>query len=416
MKSRVVITGVGCLTPVGLTASETWQNLIKGKSGTRRLTQIPEDIAKYFHSKVAAEVNGFDPLKYMPAKQIKKTDRFVQFALAGAKMAFEDSFLDMTKEDPEKVGVLVGSGIGGLRTIEEQHKLMLEKGPNRISPFLIPMLIVNMAPGQISIQYGLKGPNNCVATACATGSHAIGDAFKIVQRGEALVMMAGGTESCITPMGFGGFDAMKALSTHNEDPATASRPFDATRNGFVMGEGCGVIVMEELNHALARNAKIYAEIVGYGMTSDASHITAPDPKGEGASRCMMKAMQEAGVTPEEVDYINAHGTSTELNDKVETIAIKTALGEAATKKVIVSSTKSMTGHLLGAAGGVEAIATILAIKEEIVPPTINLHHPDPDCDLDYVPNEARRAKIKIALSNSLGFGGHNATICFRKFE
>lgn len=415
MKSRVVITGVGAVTPVGNTAQKSWHNVIKGISGTGRLTQIPQEIASHFKSQVAAEVSDFDAPKYVPLKQIKKTDRFVQLALAGARMALDDSKLDLSKENLSEIGVLVGSGIGGLRTIEEQHKILLEKGPERISPFLIPMLIVNMAPGQISIQYGFKGPNNCVATACATGSHAIGDAFKIIQRGEAMVMIAGGTESCITSLGFGGFDAMKALSTYNDEPKTASRPFDATRNGFVMGEGCGVVILEELEHALKRNAHIFAEIIGYGMTSDATHMTAPDPEGDGASRCMIRAMKEAGVKPEQIDYINAHGTSTFLNDKVETIAIKKALGSHA-KKVMVSSTKSMTGHLLGAAGGVEAIFTVLAIKEGIVPPTINYKHPDPDCDLDYVPNEARRATVRVALSNSLGFGGHNATICFKQFE
>jgi len=310
----------------------------------------------------------------------------------------------------------VGSGIGGLRTIEEQHRLFLEKGPSRISPFLIPMLIVNMAPGQISIRFKLRGPNNCVATACATGSNAIGDAFKIIQREEADVMLGGGTEACITALGFGGFDAMKALSTHNEDPAAASRPFDKTRDGFVMGEGCGVLILEELQHAKKRGAKIFCEMAGYGMTSDATHITAPDPKGEGAARCMVNALADAGIKPEEVTYINAHGTSTPLNDKVETLAIKKALGESVARKVMVSSTKSHMGHLLGAAGGVEAIFCALAIHEGIVPPTINYRHPDPDCDLDYVPNEARRVKVKVAFSNSLGFGGHNACVCLKEFR
>ncbi len=416
MKFRVVITGVGAVTPVGNSAEISWQNIIKGVSGTGKLTQIPAEIVAKFNSRVSAEVKNFDPLLFLAPKQIKKTDRFVQFSVAAAKMALDDCKMDLTKENTAEIGVLVGSGIGGLRTIEEQHKILLEKGADRISPFLIPMLIVNMAPGQISIQFGLKGPNNCVATACATGSHAIGDAFKIIQRGEATAMVAGGAESCITPLGFGGFDAMKALSTHNSEPEKASRPFDKTRNGFVMGEGCGVVILEELEHALKRNAKIYAEVVGYGMTSDAAHMTAPDPEGEGAARCMKKAMQDAKVNPEDVDYINAHGTSTELNDKVETLAIKKALGFDVAKKVMVSSTKSMTGHLLGAAGGVEAIFAALTIKEQIVPPTINYHHPDPACDLDYVPNEARKTKVRIALSNSLGFGGHNASICFKKFE
>lgn len=412
MKYRVVLTGFGCLSPIGNTAEETWAAALKGKSGTALATQI--NVAHY-NSKVTAEVKGFDPTKYLSAKQLKKTDRFVQFAVAASGMALKDSGLDLTREDLEQIGVLVGSGIGGLRVIEEQHKIMLEKGPSRISPFLIPMLIVNMAPGQVAMQFGLKGPNNCVATACATGSHALGDAFKIIQRGEAKAMLAGGTEACITPLGFGGFDAMKALSTHNSEPDKASRPFDKTRNGFVMGEGCGVIVLEELEHALKRNAKIYCEFVGYGMTSDAMHMTAPDPEGAGATRCMSIALKDAGVKPEEVNYVNAHGTSTPLNDKVETLAIKKAFSEPVAKKLMVSSTKGMTGHLLGAAGGVEAIFVALAIKNDIVPPTINYRVPDPECDLDYVPNEARKAKVNIAISNSLGFGGHNACICFRKF-
>ena len=412
MRHRVVLTGIGCITPIGHTASEAWDAVLKGKSGTGPLTQIE---SQHFSSKVAAEVKDFDPLKFISAKQVKKTDRFVQFAVAGAKMAIEDSKLNLPQEDPHRGGVLIGSGIGGLHTIEEQHKILLEKGPHRVSPFLIPMLIVNMAPGQVAIELGLKGPNNCVATACATGSHAIGDAFKIIQRSEADFMLAGGTEACITLLGYGGFDAMKALSTHNDEPEKASRPFDKTRNGFVMGEGCGVVVLESLEHALKRNAKIYCEMVGYGMTSDATHMTAPDPEGKGAARCIANTLKDAGIKAEEVDYINAHGTSTPLNDKVETMAIKQVFGDAA-KKLMVSSTKSMTGHLLGAAGGVEAIFTALAIKNEVVPPTINYKHPDPECDLDYVPNQARRTKVRVAISDSLGFGGHNAAICLKRFE
>jgi 3-oxoacyl-[acyl-carrier-protein] synthase II len=401
------------ITPVGNTAQETWQAVIQGKSGTGPLTQInPEK----FKSKVAAEVKNFDPACYFSHKEIKKSDRFVQFGIAAAQMAVEDAKIDLPKEDPYRVGVLVGSGIGGLRTIEEQHRVYLEKGPGRISPFLIPMLIVNMAPGQISIRFKLKGPNNCVATACATGSMAIGDAFKIILRNEADVMIAGGTESCITALGFGGFDAMKALSTRNDEPEKASRPFDKKRDGFVMGEGCGILILEELEHAKKRGAKIYCEVTGYGMTSDATHITAPDPKGEGAARCMANAMGDAGIKPEQVDYINAHGTSTPLNDKVETLAIKMVLGPEIAKKVAVSSTKSHMGHLLGAAGGVEGAIVALAIHEGIIPPTINYQNPDPECDLDYVPNEARRQRIKVALSNSLGFGGHNATVCFQEFN
>lgn len=401
------------ITPVANTAEETWKAFLEGKSGTGPLSQID---STPFNSKVAAEVKGFDPSVYFSPKEVKKTDRFVQFAVACATMAMKDSNLDIKAQDPHRVGVLVGSGIGGLRVIEEQHKVFLEKGAGRISPFLIPMLIVNMAPGQIAISLGIKGPSNCVATACATGANAIGDAFKIIQRGEADVMFAGGTESCITPLGFGGFDAMRALSTHNSEPDKASRPFDRTRNGFVMGEGCGVIVMESLEHAQKRGAKIYAEIVGYGMTSDASHITAPDPTGEGAMRCMQNALKDAGVKPEEVNYINAHGTSTPLNDKVESLAITKALGPDAAKKVKVSSTKSMTGHLLGAAGGVEAIACLLAIRDSIIPPTINLNTPDPDCQLDYTANKAHKMNVDVAFSNSLGFGGHNACIVFRKFK
>lgn len=410
---RVVITGVGMITPVANTAQESWQAFIDGRSGTGPLTQV--DKAPY-NSKVAAEVKNFNPASYFKPKEIKKTDRFVQFAVAASKMAIEDASLDVTKEDPYRIGVLVGSGIGGLRVIEEQHKVLLEKGPGRVSPFLIPMLIVNMAPGQISITFGLKGPNNCVATACATGSNAIGDAFKIIAREEADVMLAGGTESCITPLGFGGFDAMKALSTHNEHPETASRPFDRTRNGFVMGEGCGVIVLEALEHAKKRGARIYCEMAGYGMTSDATHITAPDPSGEGAARCMANALKDAAIKPSEVDYINAHGTSTPLNDKTETLAIKKAFGEDAARKVKISSTKSMTGHLLGAAGGVEGIVCVLAIQKGIIPPTINYKTPDPECDLDYVPNEAITAKVRVAMSNSLGFGGHNACVVFKAFQ
>lgn len=411
--TRVVVTGVGMITPVANTAEETWNGFLQPRSGTGVVTQVNP---VQFDSKVAAEVKNFDPAKFVRPKDIKKTDRFVQFAVAGALMAVADAQMDMSKEDPYRVGVLVGSGIGGLRTIEEQHKILLEKGPGRVSPFLIPMLIVNMAPSQISIQLGLKGPNNCVATACATGSNAIGDALKMIQRGEADVILAGGTESCITPLGFGGFDAMRALSTHNDAPESASRPFDKTRNGFVMGEGCGVLVLESLEHAKKRGAKIYAELCGYGMTSDASHITAPDPTGESASRAMSLALKDGKIKPEDVDYINAHGTSTPLNDKVETIAIKKALGEDVARKVKISSTKSMTGHLLGAAGAIEAIVCVLAIQRGMIPPTMNLHNPDPDCDLNYVPNQAIQQKVKVAMSNSLGFGGHNACIVFKAFQ
>lgn len=401
------------ISPVANTAEDSWKGFLQGKSGTGPLTQIE---ASAYNSKVAGEVKGFDPSPYFTPKEVKKSDRFVQFAVACARMAAKDAHLNIAEYDPYRIGVLVGSGIGGLRVIEEQHRVLLEKGPGRVSPFLIPMLIVNMAPGQISIHLGLKGPNSCVATACATGSNAIGDAFKIIQRNDADVMFAGGTESCITALGFGGFDAMKALSTLNADPVTASRPFDKTRAGFVMGEGCGVLILEELEHAKARNAKIYAEMSGYGMTADANHITAPDPSGDGAARCMINALKDGHIKPEEVDYINAHGTSTSLNDKVETLAIKKALGESVAKKTCISSTKSMTGHLLGAAGGIEAIVCVLTIRDGMIPPTINLKHPDSDCDLDYVPNVARKHEVRVAISNSLGFGGHNACIAFRRFE
>ncbi len=412
-KNRVVVTGVGCVTPIGGTAEESWKAILASKSGTGRVTEVdPEK----FQSKVSAEVKNFNPAQYLPAKQLKKTDRFVQFAIAGSQMAVKDSGLEISKEDTDRCGVLIGSGIGGLHTVEEQHKILLEKGPSRVSPFLIPMMIANMAPGQVAMSLGFRGPNNCVVTACATGSHAIGDAFKIIQRGEANLMVAGGTEACITMLGFGGFDAMKALSTLNDSPEKASRPFDKTRNGFVIGEGCGIIILEELSHALKRNAKIYCEMVGYGMTSDAVHITAPDPEGRGAARCMEIAMRDAKLNPDDIDYINAHGTSTPLNDKVETLAIKKAFSEPIARKLMISSTKSNTGHLLGAAGGVEAVFTALAIQTEIIPPTINYEHPDPECDLDYVPNKPRKKRIRAALSNSLGFGGHNATICFKRFE
>ncbi len=413
MKRRVVVTGVGVISPVGNTVEEFWNSLTHGKSGTGRVTQVDP---QKFPSKVAAEVKNFDPSAWMNPKERKKTDRFVQFALAASDMAVKDSKIDFSKEDSAMCGVFIGSGIGGLHTIEEQHQVMLDKGPDRISPFFIPMLIVNMASGKVSIQFGLKGPNSCVATACATGAHACGDAFKIIQRGEADVMIAGGSEACITPLGFGGFAALKALSCLNDTPESASRPFDSTRDGFVMGEGCGILILEELEHAKKRGAKIYAEIVGYGMTSDASHITAPDPKGEGGTQSMIRAMKDAGIKPSEVQYINAHGTATPMNDRVETLAIKGALGGDIAKKVPVSSTKSMTGHLLGAAGSIEAIVCCKVIQDGIIPPTINLHQPDPECDLDYVPNQARKANIDVCLTNSLGFGGHNATLCIRKYR
>lgn len=409
-KRRVVITGLGVVSPVGNNLNDFWSSLLEGKSGVGILSAF--DSAK-FDSHIAAEVKNFNPDTVLNSKQLRRMDRFVQFGVYAAKMAFDDSGIDMTKEDANRMGVLVGSGIGGLHTIEEQVEIYLTKGPSRLSPFLIPMLIVNMASGQISITLGFKGPNSCVATACASGTHAIGDAFKIIQRGDADVMVTGGTEGCITPVGFGGFCALKALSTRNDDPLHASRPFDKNRDGFVMGEGAGILIVEEMEHAKARGAKIYCELIGYGMTGDAYHMTAPDPTGDGAAACLTACVKDAGIALEEVGYINAHGTSTKYNDEIETKAIKRVFGKYA-YKLAVSSTKSVTGHLLGAAGGVEAIACAMALKHDILPPTINYETPDPECDLDYVPNKPRKIKVNVALSNSLGFGGHNTTIAMRK--
>lgn len=413
MGRRVVVTGTGVITPVGLTSDEVWSNLKAGKSGTGLLEQIDRS---EFSSKVAAEVKGFDPLQFIDAKLARKTDPFLQYAIATSKMALAESGLSMDYEDPRRCGVLIGTGIGGLRVTEANCYKYFKSGSAKVSPFMIPMLIVNMASGLVAIEAKFKGPNSCVSTACASGTHAIGDAFRIIAYGDADVMLAGGTEACITPLGFGGFCAMKALSTHNDTPEASSRPFDATRNGFVMGEGAGVLVLEEYEHAKKRGANILAEIVGFGMTCDATHITAPDPEGEGGKECMVNAMNDARINPEEVDYINAHGTSTPMNDKIETLAIKKALGEEAARKVMVSSTKSMTGHLLGAAGGVEAFVCVKVLQEGVIPPTINLHNPDPDCDLDYVPNVAREHKVSIVLTNSLGFGGHNATLAFKAID
>jgi 3-oxoacyl-[acyl-carrier-protein] synthase II len=411
-KKRVVITGLGMVTPLGIGVEETWNALIQGKSGIRKITAFD---ASDFPSQIAGEVKGFNPEDYIEPKEIRKMDRFIHFAIAATSMALKDSGLVINEENADRVGVIIGSGIGGLHTIEHYHSVLLEKGPRKITPFFIPMLVINLAAGQVSIKFGAKGPNSAVSTACATGSHAIGDAFKIVQRGDADVMIAGGTEAVITPLGIGGFTAMKALSTRNNEPERASRPFDVDRDGFVMGEGSGIIILESLDNAVKRGAKIYAEIKGYGMTADAYHITAPSPGGEGAARCIRLALKDGEIEPTEVDYINAHGTSTKYNDELETAAIKDVFGEHA-YKLVVSSTKSMTGHLLGAAGGVESVITILSIYHGIVPPTINLDNPDPECDLDYVPHKARRMEIKYALNNSFGFGGTNACLLFKKFE
>jgi 3-oxoacyl-[acyl-carrier-protein] synthase II len=409
---RVVITGAGALTPVGNTAEEFWAALIQGKSGIGPVTRFD---ASLLTTKIAGELKGFDPLRYIDKKDDRKFDPFLKYAVACAVMAVEDASLNLERVDRTRFGVLVGSGIGGITTLLETHKTLLEKGPDRVSPFFIPMLIVNMASGIISMRFGAKGPNSSVVTACATGNHAIGDATRIIQRGEADVMIAGGAEAIIIPLTFAGFCQMKAMSTRNDDPTRASRPFDATRDGFVCGEGGGLLILESLDHALARDARIYAEVVGYGMTGDAYHMTAPDPEADGAARAMALAVRDAGIEPSAVGYINAHGTSTPYNDKSETMAIKRVFGEHA-RKLAVSSTKSMTGHLLGAAGGIEAIATAFAIHYGILPPTINYETPDPDCDLDYVPNQARKQDVEIALSNAFGFGGTNATLVFRKYR
>lgn len=412
LTNRVVITGMGLISPLGNDIPTFWENLTAGKSGVDYVTQF--DTTDYA-VKIAAEVKDFDPLKYIDRKETRKMDRFVQFAVAASLNATKHASLEMEKVDPNRVGVYIGSGIGGLGTLEKQHRILLEKGPRRVNPFFIPMMIANMASGQVSIRLGAKGPNSAAVSACATGTHSIGDAFKILARGDADVMIAGGAEATILPMGFAGFSSARALSTRNEEPQKASRPFDRDRNGFVMGEGAGVVVLETLAHAQQRGAQIIAEVVGYGMTGDAHHLTHPAEEGEGATRSMNAAIEDAGFEPTEVDYINAHGTSTEINDKFETMAIKNTFGNHA-YQLAVSSTKSMTGHLLGAAGGVEAIATALTLQNQIIPPTINYVHPDPACDLDYVPNEARRTKVRAALSNSLGFGGHNATLAFKVYE
>ncbi|MCQ9207669.1 MAG: beta-ketoacyl-ACP synthase II [Omnitrophica bacterium] len=412
---RVVLTGAGVITPVGSTIESFWNSLLEGRSGVRRIQCFDPT---YFSSQIAAEVLDFDPHKYLTTKEAKKTDRFVQFAIASSVEAVRDSKLNFDNENRARIGVIIGSGIGGLQTVEREHKKYLErgpeKGPGKISPFLIPKLIANMAAGQVSIRYKVTGPNFAVVTACATGNHSIGEAFRILQRGQTDIMIAGGAEAAITAMGFGGFCALRALSLRNNEPERASRPFDKKRDGFVMGEGAGTVILEELEHALKRNAHIYCEIVGYGTSGDGYHMTAPDPEGKGAAECMRLCVEDASLKPEDIDYINAHGTSTIYNDRVETAAIKMVFGEYA-KKIVISSTKSTIGHLLGAAGGVEAVACALAIEQGLVPPTINLENPDPECDLDYVPNKPRKMPVRVAISNSLGFGGHNASLVFKKF-
>jgi 3-oxoacyl-[acyl-carrier-protein] synthase II len=403
---------VGLVIPTGIGVGTAWKNVCEGKSGIGPLTRFD---ANGFETKIAAEVKNFNPELYIDKKEIKKMDLFIHYAIAATKEALEDAQLSITPENSEQIGVIVGTGLGGLPSIERYHKVLLERGPSRITPFFIPMLIANLASGQIAIQFGPKGPNTCVVTACATGAHCIGDAFRAIVYGDAEAMITGGTEANITPLTIGGFNAMKALSTRNDEPEKACRPFEKNRDGFVVAEGSGILVLEELQFALKRKAKIYAELIGYGYTGDAYHITAPSPDGDGAVRCMKMAIKDARLRPEDIDYINAHGTSTPLNDMTETIAIKRVFDDYA-KKLPISATKSMTGHLLGAAGSTEAIFTILSIREGIMPPTINYDEPDPQCDLDYVPNVARRKPIKTAMSNAFGFGGTNATLIFRKFE
>ncbi len=412
MKRRAVVTGIGLISPVGIGTDATWKGLLEGRSGIGMITQF--DAAR-FSTRIAGEVQGFVPEDFIEPKEVKKMDRFIQLGIAASQMAMDDSGLKIDASNEDRVGVVIGAGMGGLHTIEHYTKIYLEKGPRRITPFFIPMLIINLASGQVSIRFGAKGPNSASVTACATGTHSIGEAYRMIQYGDADAVIAGGTEAVITPMAIGGFNAMKALSTRNDEPLRASRPFDIGRDGFVMGEGAGVLILEELEFARKRGAHIYAEIAGFGMSSDAYHITAPAPGGEGAARCMRNALRDGDVSAEAVDYINAHGTSTKQGDEIETAAIKQVFGPHA-GKLAVSSTKSMTGHLLGAAGGVESGVSILAMRDGIAPPTINLENPDPECDLDYVPNKARRMKIDYALSNSFGFGGTNACLLFKKFE
>lgn len=412
MKRRVVITGMGALTPLGIGSDKLWVSLIAGKSGIDYITRFD---ATGYDTRFGGEVRDFEPTEFMDKKDARRMDRFTQFAIAAARMAVEDSGLKLEDENPEIIGVTLGSGIGGMETLTDQFMTLIEKGPGRVSPFFIPMMIANMAAGQIAMFFKAKGPNSTVVTACASSADAIGQAFRAIERGDADVMITGGAEAALVPIAFAGFCSMKALSTRNDDPKGASRPFDAGRDGFVMGEGGGMIILESLDHARARDAKVLAELVGYGATADAHHITEPAPEGEGGARSMIKALADAGLKPEDIDYINAHGTSTPKGDKFETMAIKKVFGDHA-RKLAVSSTKSMTGHLLGATGAVELIACVKTMDEGLIPPTINYEVPDPECDLDYVPNVARRAPVRVALSNSFGFGGQNSTLIVRKYE
>ena len=411
MARRVVVTGMGLICALGQTSTEVWQNIIAGKSGVSKITRFD---TTQFACQIAAEVKDFDPLKFIEKKEVKKMGRFIHFAMAAADEAMKTSELKITPENATRVGVHIGSGVGGFDVIEREHAELLKGGPRKISPFFIPAAIVNLAAGHVSIRYGAKGPNEATATACTTSAHAIGDAYKIIQRCDADVMIAGGSEAAITPMGVGGFAAMRALSTRNDDPETASRPWDKERDGFVIGEGAGILVLEDLETAQNRGAKILAEIIGYGMSADAYHITQPAEEGEGGWRVMTSAIHDAKISPSDIGYVNAHGTSTPIGDVLETMAIKRTFG--ADTKIPVSSTKSMTGHLLGGAGGLEAGITVLALRDQILPPTINLTNPDPECDLDYVPNGARKAPLNIALSNSFGFGGTNGSLIFKRWE
>jgi len=409
-RRRVVVTGLGIVSPVGTGVPEAWKSILAGQSGITRITRFDPSP---FSSQIAGEVKGFDPAQYLSAKEARRFDTFIHYGLAGAIEAIKDSGLDFEREQREQIGVCIGSGIGGLPMIEETHQAMLASGPRKVSPFFIPGSIINLISGQLSIMYGLKGPNLAVVTACTTANHSIGEAGRLIEYGDADVMIAGGSEACVSPLGVAGFCAARALSGRNEDPATASRPWDRDRDGFVLGEGAGILVLEEYEHARKRGARIYCELVGYGMSADAHHITAPCEDGEGAVRCMANALRNAGVNRNQVDYVNAHGTSTPLGDVAETVAVKSCFGDHA-RKLAVSSTKSMTGHLLGAAGGIEAVFTALAIRDQAAPPTINIFNQDPQCDLDYVPNTARRMKIDIAISNSFGFGGTNGSLVFKK--
>ncbi len=409
---RVVVTGLGPVTSIGIGKEEYWNSLIEGKSGISHITKFDTE---GYTTTIGSEVKEFDPEKYIDKKEAKRMDRFAQFAIAGTQLALEDSGLDLDNIDKRRVGVILGSGVGGIETLEAEHTKLMKRGAKRVSPFFIPMMISNMGPGQITMLYGFKGPSFTITTACASGNHAIGESFRMIQRGGADIVVTGGSEAAVSPISVAGFCSMKALSKRNEEPEKASRPFDKDRDGFVIGEGAGILILEELEHALNRNAHIYGEIIGYGATSDAYHVTAPDPEAEGATVAMKLAMEDAGIDYKLVDYINAHGTSTYYNDKLETLAIKKAFKDHA-YKLKISSTKSMTGHLLGAAGGIEAIATVLAMEKGIIPPTINLETPDPECDLDYTPNKACAMEVNYALSNSLGFGGHNCTILFKKYK